>query len=829
VSDDVGTFGSRLRAARQRLLMSQEELAERTGISVRTVRRLEADVSAKPRQQTVRSLLDALAGSELPEAHRQVLHEELTEAGADPAGRASPRSLPRDLADFTGRVELSRDFLAAVPPAEDQGFAPVIHAIDGMPGVGKTALAVHLAHLVAERYPDAQLYVDLQGHSEQAPLRPAAALDVLLRQLGVPGERIPDELDQRVVMWRHELSGRRTLLLLDNASTAGQIAALLPTEPGSLTLITSRRRLIGLDGVRAVSLSELTAEEAVTLQRRIVGARVAAAPDAAYEVARQCGHLALAIRLAAARLAHRPAWTVADLSARLSRAETPLRELALPGRSVEAAFALSYRDLSGAAGRLFRLLGLHPGPDIDVRAAAALGNLDVAVADEILAELVDTHLIEETSVGRYRLHDLIRDYAAGLAVDEPEADEAVDRLLSYYLHATAACDAWLAASVARLRVADGEPPPQVAAPSDDRAATDWLTAEHASIAGSIRLAAAVGRHGLAWRLAQAAWRFLYLHGYMEECTASCELAVAAAQRTGELDGEAAGHNNLAGLHFKRGHWDQALRHVDRAIALRAALDQPLLYASSLANKAALLQYVGDLPEALHAADQALKIIKSVEPKVVGSSVEIIPGQIKGWMGDEAEAERHFRALIDGPSGQKFEYRRREALCHLGELRVWRGRYPEAVEVLHEATADWTEWTMTSTHCAARAWLGSAYCALGRLDDALREHRHAMALAKQHSELAAEGRVAVEYGITLHAAEDTSGALSQLQHALEIAERLGLPLCETLAAAALADLHADTDPARSAQFRARADALFKRLQVVPPVSVLAAYRTLASAV
>jgi DNA-binding SARP family transcriptional activator/DNA-binding XRE family transcriptional regulator len=735
---------------------------------------------------------------------------------------AAARALPRDLADFTGRAELLSEFLAAVTPADKPATAPVIYAIDGMPGVGKTALAVHWAHLVADRYPDGQLYMDLHGHSDQAPLRPAAAVDALLRQLGVAGDRIPDEFDQRVAMWRRALAGRRTLLLLDNAATAGQIGPLLPAEPGCLTLITSRRRLVGLDGVRAVSLGGLTAEEAVTLQRRIVGARVDAAPEAAQEVARLCGYLALAIRLAAARLAHRPAWSAAHLVARLGRAQTPLRELALPGRSVEAAFALSYHDLSRPAGRLFRLLGLHPGPDIDVRAAAALGNLDLDAADEVLAELVDTHLIEESSVGRYRLHDLIRDYAVGLAADEPERDEAVDRLLTYYLHAAAACDVWLAASVARLRIDDGTPPPQVAPARDARAATDWLTAEQANIAKSIRLAAANGRDRIAWRLAQAAWRFLYIYGYLDEYTGLCEVAVAAAQRAGELHGEAAGHNNLAGFHFKRGRWDQALRHVDRAIALRATLDEPMLHAGSLANKAAVLQYAGDFHAALHSAGQASKIIKVHDPLSPSSNVEITLGQIKGWMGDEAAAERHFRAMSDGPGGPRFQHRRREALCHVGELRLWRGRYAEAAELLHESTADWDE-AWPSTHCFAKAWLGSTYCALGRLDDALPQHSQAMALAEQHRELAGECEAAVRYGITLHAAADTSGALKQLRHALDICDRVALPLYEALAAAAMADLYTDTDPARSAQYRARADALYARLHVVPPVSVLAAYR------
>jgi DNA-binding SARP family transcriptional activator/tetratricopeptide (TPR) repeat protein/DNA-binding XRE family transcriptional regulator len=779
-----------------------------------------------------RRLADELGidpGPGLTEAYRGVLRQE--DPQPVPAGRStpptappatSPRALPRDLADFTGRGELIREWVASVPPADRVSTAPTIHAIDGMPGVGKTALAVHLAHLVADRYPDAQLFVDLQGHSEQAPLPPAAAMDVLLRQLGVPGERIPDGFDQRVAMWRAEMAGRRTLLVLDNAATAAQVTPLLLAEPGCLTLITSRRRLVELDGARTVSLGVLTGEEAVVLQRRIVGARVDGALEAAKDVARQCGHLALAIRLAAARLAHRPGWTVTDLSARLSRAETPLRVLTLPGRSVEAAFALSYQDLGEQARRLFRLLGLHPGPDVDVRAAAALADLDIAGADEVLAELVDTHLIEEPSAGRYRLHDLIRDYAAGLAADEPERDAAIDRLLTYYLHATAVCDRWLPSTVNRLLPDDGRPPRQVAAPPDVSAAFGWLTIEHANITASVRLAATTGRHRMTWRLAQAAWRFLYRYGYLDEVTALCELAVTAAETAGEPDGEAAGHNDLAGLHFKRGHWDRARLHLDRAIVLRATLDQPLLYAVSLTNKAGLLQYVGDFPGALEAADEASRVVQALPPGASHTSIEIILGQIKGWMGDEAAAERHFQAILDDRTVPEFEYRRHEAICHLGELRLWRGRFADAADLLQSAVPSWVG-APPLTLSLSMAWLGSAYCGLGRLDDAVRWHSDAMALAERHNEVAGQCKIAAHYAIALHAAGDTSRALEHLRHALDVCDRLSVPIYEAHVTAAFADIYADTDPGRAAEFQARADALYTRLQVMPPASVLAGYR------
>ena len=736
-----------------------------------------------------------------------------------PAGRGGqqPRTLPRDLVDFTGRTDLLSELLAAIPSADRPGTAPVIHAIDGMPGVGKTTLAVHLAHLVADRYPDAQLFVDLHGHSEQTPLQPAAAVDALLRQLGVPGDRIPEEFDQRVALWRGELAGQRTLLLLDNAATADQIAALLPAEPGCLTLVTSRRRLSGLDGARPVSLGVLTADEAVTLQQRIVGDRVEASPEAAQDVARRCGHLALAIRLAAARLAHRPGWSVSDLATRLGRAETPLRELALPGRTVEAAFALSYHDLSEPARRLFRLLGLHRGPDIDLRAVVALADLSVDDADEVLAELVDVHLLDEPAAGRYRQHDLIRDYAAGLAADEPERDGAVDRLLSYYLHAALAADGSLNTFMVRLRPDTGQPPPQLWPPTDRAAAAAWLGAEHQNVAAAVRLAAETGRDPLAWRLAFAIWRHLFMMGYTNECLALNDIALGAAQRAGEPHGVAVTHNNTGGVHYKRGRWDQALRHVEEAIEIRARLDQPLLHAGSLANKAGLLQNIGDYPGALAAAEEALALYERHGSPDEPPGVRLTIGQINGWTGNYAVAETQYRAIVAATQASEQNSLRCAALGHIGQLYLLQGRFAEAVEEFAEAVAGWPQ-DMPMLRGLMRAWFGAACCGLGRMDDGLGHLRAAADLVSEHGEITAECEVRYWYGMGLHADGDRLGALEQLGLALDTADRLAVPLYIALAAHGMAEAHAESDPDRAHSLRTRADAIYQRLGVVRPASI-----------
>ena len=365
-------------------------------------------------------------GAELQELHRRILTGDV--AGVAPAasapapGAAQPspapiRALPRAVGDFTGRSGLLAALRAEIGSAAP---GPLVRVIDGMAGIGKTALAVHLAGLVGGCYPDAHLFIDLHGHSDRAAAEPAGALLKLLRQLGLATDQIPAGVEDRVALWRSELAGRRALVLLDNAASSAQVLPLLPGLGDSLVLITSRRRLSGLDGVRPESVPVLDEAEAIALFARIVGERAEAEPEAAREVVRRCGLLPLAIRLAGARLAHRPRWRVADLLRRLGEAALP--ELVAEDRTVLSAFALSYAQLPADLQRLFGLLGLSPGERFTAPDAAALAGLELDKTEEQLDALVDVHLVEEPEPGLFRLHDLLREYAASLvAADEPRA------------------------------------------------------------------------------------------------------------------------------------------------------------------------------------------------------------------------------------------------------------------------------------------------------------------------------------------------------------------------------------------------------------------------
>lgn len=285
--------------------------------------------------------------------------------------------LPYDIPDFAGRAEeLHRLLSFGTSHAEKSGHSfpcATVAAIDGMAGIGKTALAIHAAHRLADRYPDGQLFVDLRAHTAgQTPVTPGAALEVLLRQSGVPADRIPASTAERSALWRVWLAGRRVVAVLDNAADADQIRPLLPGASASVVIVTSRRRLVDLDGARALSMELLPPADAVALFGGVVGRRADAEPLAVLDVLQLCGFLPLAVRIAAARLNHRPRWTVAYLADRLRDERRRLTELSTADRGVAAAFTLSYQQLTAGQRGMFRLLGLVPGRDIDPSATAAL-------------------------------------------------------------------------------------------------------------------------------------------------------------------------------------------------------------------------------------------------------------------------------------------------------------------------------------------------------------------------------------------------------------------------------------------------------------------------
>ena len=370
-------------------------------------------------------------------------------AGAAPAGQDTvvPRQLPAGVAHFAGRTAQLAELQAWRHEAASAGGAAKVLVIGGTAGAGKTALAVHWAHHSAEEFPDGQLYVNLRGFDPSGtPVAPGDALRWFLGAFGVSEEQIPDSVDAQAALYRSVLAGKQVLVILDNARDAAQVRPLLPGSQTCLAVVTSRARLPGLaatEGARLVQLDVLTADEAHELLASRLGERARAEADAAQQLTEACSRLPLALSIVAARVAARPYLPLADLARELADAQGRLEALDAgdPVASIRAVFSWSCEQLSAPAARMFRLLGLHGGPDVTVAAAASLAGVNRGEAAAAVAELADTHLIAEHAPGRYAVHDLLRAYAAYLArTTDSEADrrEAVHRVLDHYLHTASA-------------------------------------------------------------------------------------------------------------------------------------------------------------------------------------------------------------------------------------------------------------------------------------------------------------------------------------------------------------------------------------------------------
>jgi len=525
-----------------------------------------------------------------------------------------PRQLPARVRHFVGRAgELER--LSAL--AEEAGGgcpAVVISAIGGMAGVGKTALAVHWAHQAAHRYPDGQLYVNLRGFDPSGePLPPAEAIVGFLQTLGVHPGQIPAELDARAGLYRSLLAGKRMLILLDNASDAAQVRPLLPGSSGCLVIVTSRSQLAGLaaaDGAQVLTLELLNDDDAACLFAARVGQRRAAAePAAVAGLTRLCGRLPLAVTIAAARAAARPAHPLSALAAELGGAGGRLDALDAgePAASVRAVFSWSYQNLSQLAARLFRLLGVHPGPDISAAAAASLAGLPPPQAHSALRELTAASLLSEHCPGRYLLHDLLRCYATELA-DSAEGDDdqrqATRRTLDHYLHTA---NSQLAGSWRALELAAPQPgvTPEAAGRDDDQT---WFDGEYDNLLRLTRQACASGLDDHAWKLAWTMTDFLDRRGYWDDWAAIEQAALAAARRLGDLAGQVRARHSLGQACIQLRRYDEGRAHLRRALKLYAQLGDREGQAHVHFCRCVAFERQHRHPQALASARQALDLL-----------------------------------------------------------------------------------------------------------------------------------------------------------------------------------------------------------------------------
>ncbi|WP_206061434.1 AfsR/SARP family transcriptional regulator [Nonomuraea basaltis] len=690
----------------------------------------------------------------------------------EPGRRAN--FLPYDIPDFAGRTtDLER--IAGHRPS-----VPIL-AIDGMAGIGKTALAIHAAHRLAGSYPDGQLFVDLQAHTAgHEPVEAGVALETLLRQLGVPAERVPASVTARAALWRAELAERRTVIVLDNAADTAHVRPLLPGASGSLVLITSRRRLIDLDGAHALSMDVLPAKDGVELFTSIVGERAKAEPSAVLDVLQLCGFLPLAVRIAAARLRHRPRWTVAYLADRLRDERRRLAELSTPDRGVAAAFTLSYVHLEAERQRMFRLLGVHPGRDIDAYAAAALAGVPAGDAEMLLEDLLDAHVLVQHEPGRYTFHDLLREHARATASAEETSDarhDALTRLFDHY-RSTAAAAIGLLYPFGRLRrPAIPETGSETVPFRDDAEATAWLDAERANLVAAGSHAADGDWPIHAGQLATTLHPYLDGHAHHADAITLHAKALDAARRRGDKAAEALALLDLAWVSWRQGRYEESYEICRPALDLCRDLGDPLgqSRAYNTLGNVCLRQHAYERAD--HHLKHALDLSREIGNRVGEAYTLSNLGISHERQGRYPEALDHHRRALE--LHRRLGSRNGEArvLDLLGQVYRRQGQYEQARDHHRQALELYRELGNRNDEAAPLNGLGEAARSLGDHSQAAAHHSDALAIARELGDRPEEARA--HEGLA-HVHRDRGGlepARDHAKRALDLYTDLGVPDAE----------------------------------------------------
>lgn len=720
------------------------------------------------------------------------------------------RTLPRDVAGFTNRQHEIDQILRDV--ARDEPVMPV-RTIDGMPGVGKTAFAIHVGHLLAQHFPDGQLFLNLNGHTPgREPVGPAEALASLLLADGVAPQKIPNsddawaEVEARAAMWRTRVADRRMLLILDNAATYTQVEPLLPGGARSLVLITSRRRLVAPDAA-SLPMRALSATNAAALFTRLAdrGELDRAAVD---QLVAACGALPLALSLLAARLRHHPAWSLEHVTQRLRAAHHRLQEIQAGERAVAAAFDLSYQDLPPARQRFFRRLSRFPGVDVDEEAAAALGDVPLTQARSELEALYGDHLLDETEHGRYRFHDLVRDYGRSLGDDDDQdGTMSIERLAQHYLTTIGAANTYIGRGSTTTTTTRFDSLP---------AATAWLDAERANILACVEECVQQGRHALVVRLAAAMAPYLRHAGPWDQAADLHRTAITAARRigdrdaeadataslgmvqrlmaqyrvavdtlgealrvyrdTGNRDGQAFVLNQLGIVHYLTAAYEQAAQAQSEALEMCRATGDLLGQANALADLGMVRRMTGDLAGSAVASTEALETYRRIGDRYGEANALRDLGLVRALTGDHADAERHAREAlaiytqIGDPVHQAY------ALNELGVVRRLQDDLDGAGAAHEEALAKYTELGDRFGEANAVRHLGVLHRLRGDRTAAAEAQERAVAI---YTELESRGGLAAataELGVLYQLAGDLADARDALDRAAawyaELGDRTG---------------------------------------------------------
>ncbi|HEX4705103.1 MAG TPA: tetratricopeptide repeat protein [Pseudonocardiaceae bacterium] len=636
----------------------------------------------------------------LQQLHQRILTADRTLAAGgrptpDPAAATAMFSMRADIPTFTGRdaelhVLLDTVLATLDGPVDDRGGvrAIAIHTVDGMPGVGKTAFSVHVAHRLADRFPDGNIFLDLRGHTPgQQPLTAGAALESLLRAAGVDPKQIPPSLEDRARLWRDRLAGKKVLLVLDDAVDHEQIRPLLPGTAGNLVLITSRRRLAALDGVTPLTLDVFSPDQALALLARLSGRTADPGGHDHAGMARVvacCGYLSLAIAIAGAQLRSHPTWSTTYLADLLAIEHERLEHLDVGDRSVRAAFDMSFSHRPTTQQLLFRLLGVHPGPDIDAYATAALADCSVRDARQGLAGLHADHMIEEAAAGRYRLHDLLRVYASTLAADLDPDDrrDAMDRALTYYQYTVRQANTQLPEShTSPLPPITTAPMP---APSMDNPSTarSWLAAELPTLIACVLHAGSTTP--AAGHLATALHPFLRASGYIEHAMDIHRTALTAARDSNDQVGQANALTDLGDIQHFRGEYAGATDDLTRALDLYTAMGNGLGQANALVNLGRVQCSQGEHAAASDSLTRAFDLYTTIGNRPGQAKALVNLGDMQYLTAKWAEATDTLTRALDLYTAMGNRLGQANARTYLSFMQYQQGQYAAATDNLTRA-------------------------------------------------------------------------------------------------------------------------------------------------